>query len=133
MSRQYGQALVVLPGASAGRRFMGSLRYLAALGLAIPAAVFQSFVPYQDAWVTFAVSYFVVTLALWVAALVRAVKRQNAEIARGYTTVLQQANAHPGLFLLDMDTLEVLSGPGEPRPEDTRRKTLAAWRSARSV
>lgn len=133
VSRQYGQAPRVLPGPSAGARFMRSLRFLAALSLAIPAAVFQSYVPYQSAWVTFSVSYFVVTLALWVASLVRAVKRQNAEMARGYTTVLYQANVHAELFLLDLDTLEVLSDPGETRPEDTRRKTLEAWRAARRV
>ena len=130
--RQFGERPQVLPGPTAGSEFLRTVRLIALVAVALPAFVVQAYLPYQGVWVTGWAVYATVMMTRWVRGMVTAVKRQSAEIARGYTTVLHQANVHPALFLLDLDTVEVLSGPGERRPEGTRRTTLEAWRATRS-
>ena len=56
---------------------------------------------------------------------------QQGELALGYTTVWRTARDQPGLWFLHDKTKEVVSGPFQPRPSDTRKSTMEAWMGER--
>ena len=59
------------------------------------------------------------------------VRRQQGERALGYTTVWRTARDQPGLWLLHDKTKEVVAGPFQPRPANTRKSTMEAWMQER--
>lgn len=116
-----------LPGPTAGAVLWRTLPFIALATLAAPAMMVQAYVPAQDLWVAVWLTVAFVLLALFVRGLKRTRDLERAEVARGYTTMLQVAREQPQLWLFDAETGVPLSGPGEPRPADVRRGTVEAW------
>ena len=63
----------------------------------------------------------------WIWAARKGETAKQAEIALGYTTAGMPAYKDPSLWFLHPKTKEVVSGPFEPRPENTRKATMDAW------
>ena len=56
---------------------------------------------------------------------------EKAEIALGYTTMGMTAYQQPGLWFLHHKTKEVVAGPFQARPANTRKSTMEAWMQER--
>jgi len=116
-----------VPGLSAAALALRSLRWLVLAGLCVVPVVFESYLPsrWVGAWATLWLLISVSLGGLFLRDTWSSRTTQHAEIKCGYTTSLPIANNDTSLFLLDGKTLQILAGPREPRPANTRKPETA--------